>query len=292
MRGPDERQVILFSYRSIDERIPADHPLRAMRRLVDPLLLQLSPQFQRLYSALGRPSIPPEQLLRALLLQVLYTIRSERQLMEQLDYICSTAGLWASRRTIPSGCRPCSPRTGTGCWQATSPRRSFSRSVPWPSSTSSSRRTTSLWTAPCSKPGPSQELSPEGRAHEREAALALLHRRGRRRQRRTLGADKGYDTPDFIAGVRVLGFTPHVSPNCHRYRRRSTVDGRTTRHAGYAVRQRKRKLVEEAFGWQKGIGLLRKLHHREREKVSWIFAFTSAAYNLVRLRRLLAAAAT
>src|SRR6266498_1421009 len=86
MRGPDERQAILFSYRSIEDRIPADHPLRALRRLVDPLLVQLSPRFQRLYSAIGRPSIPPEQLLRALLLQVLYTIRSGRQLMEQLDY--------------------------------------------------------------------------------------------------------------------------------------------------------------------------------------------------------------
>jgi transposase len=86
MRGPDERQAILFSYRSVEDRIPADHPLRVMRRLVDPILGELSPRFQRLYSAIGRPSIPSEQLLRALLLQVLYTIRSERQLMEQLDY--------------------------------------------------------------------------------------------------------------------------------------------------------------------------------------------------------------
>src|SRR3989337_348054 len=86
MRGADERQAVLFSYRSIEERIPADHPLRAMRRLVDPLLVELSPRFQALYSSIGRPSIPPEQLLRALLVQVLYTIRSERQLMEQLDY--------------------------------------------------------------------------------------------------------------------------------------------------------------------------------------------------------------
>jgi hypothetical protein len=108
-------------------------------------------------------------------------------------------------------------------------------------------------------------------------------------RRRTLGADKGYDTPDFIAGVRALGYTPHVSPNRHRFRRRSTVDGRTTRHPGYAISQRKRKLVEEGFGWQKVVGLLRKLHHRGREKVAWIFAFTSAAYNLVRLRTLLAA---
>ena len=94
----------------------------------------------------------------------------------------------------------------------------------------------------------------------------------------------------FIARVRALGFTPHVTPNVHRYRRRSTVDGRTTRHGGYAVSQRKRKLVEEGFGWHKSVGLLRKLHHRGREKVAWIFAFTSAAYNLVRLRTLLAVA--
>jgi len=125
---------------------------------------------------------------------------------------------------------------------------------------------------------------------EREAALAMLARLKRRR-RRTLGADKGYDTPDFIAGVRALGFTPHVSPNRHRYRRRSTVDGRTTRHRGYAVSQRQRKLVEEGFGWHKSVGLLRKLRHRGREKVAWVFAFTSAAYNLVRLRTLLAGAA-
>jgi transposase len=86
MRGPDERQAILFSCRSIEDRIPADHPLRAMRKLVDPVLVELSPRFQTLYAAVGRPSIPPEQLLRALLLQAVYTIRSERQLMEQLDY--------------------------------------------------------------------------------------------------------------------------------------------------------------------------------------------------------------
>jgi DDE family transposase len=127
---------------------------------------------------------------------------------------------------------------------------------------------------------------------EREAALAMLTRLAPRRRRRTLGADKGYDTPDFIAGVRALGITPHVSPNRHRYRRRSTVDGRTTRHPGYIISQRKRKLVEEGVGWQKCVGVLRKLHHRGRAKVSWIFAFTSAAYNLVRLRTLLAAAPT
>jgi hypothetical protein len=133
------------------------------------------------------------------------------------------------------------------------------------------------------------DVRPPGYHAERDAAVEMLTLLEPTRRRRTLGADKGYDAPDFIADVRALGFTPHVSPNRHRHRRRSTVDGRTTRHAGYAVSQRKRKLVEEGFGWQKCVGPLRKLHHRGREKVSWIFAFTSAAYNLVRLRTLLAA---
>ena len=123
---------------------------------------------------------------------------------------------------------------------------------------------------------------------ERDAALEMLTLLAPTRRRRTLGADKGYDTPAFIAGVRPLGFTPHVSPNLHRFRRQSLVDGRTTRPAGYAISQWKRKLGEESFGWQKWVGLLRQLHHRGPEKVSWVFAFRSAAYNLVRLRTLLA----
>jgi hypothetical protein len=129
---------------------------------------------------------------------------------------------------------------------------------------------------------------------ERDAALEMLTTLEPRGSRRTLGADRGYDTPDFIADVRSLGLTPHVSPNRHRYRGRmkSAVDGRTTRHAGYEISQRKRKLVEEGLGWQKCVGALRKLHHRGRETVGWIFAFTSAAYNLVRLRTLLPAVPT
>ena len=126
---------------------------------------------------------------------------------------------------------------------------------------------------------------------ERDAALemlAVLEPRGRRPKRsRTLGADKGYDTDDFVAGVRSLGFTPHVSPNVHGRRFRSAIDARTIRHEGFAVSQRKRKLVEESFGWGKVVGVLRKLRHRGQDLVGWIFAFTSAAYNLVRLRRLL-----
>ena len=366
MPGPDERQAVLFSYRSIEDRIPADHPLRVMRRLVDPVLVALSPRFQRLYAAIGRPSIPPEQLLRALLLQVLYTIRSERQLMEQLDYnllyrwfvgltpddpvwvptvftknrdrllagdiaeafFAQVRALadrhqllshehftvdgtllegWASHKSFrPIGAPPPPPSDDDPSnpsinFRGEKRSNATHRSVTDPD-TRLVRKThhgaaflgyqASVLTE--NRHGlivHTDVRSPSGYA-EREAAVAMVRRLPRRRGRRTLGADKGYDTPDFIAGVRALGFTPHVSPNRHRCRRRSTVDGRTTRHPGYEISQRKRKLVEEGFGWHKCVGMLRKLRHRGREKVAWIFTFTSAAYNLVRLRTLLAVAPT
>lgn len=366
MRGPDERQAILFSYRSIEERIPGEHPLRAMRRLVDPVLGKLSPRFQRLYAAIGRPSIPPEQLLRALLLQVLYTIRSERQLMEQLDYnllyrwfvgltpddpvwdptvftknrdrllagdiaeaffqqVWALADqqqllsqdhftvdgtlleAWASHksfRPIDDPTPPASdddPSNPSVNFRGEKRSNATHRSVTDPD-TRLVRKThhgaaflgyqASVLTENRHGLIVATDVRAPGFPAEREAALAMLRRLGRRRRRRTLGADKGYDAPEFITAVRALGFTPHVSPNRHPYRRRSTIDERTTRHPGYEVSQRKRKLVEEGFGWHKSVGLLRKLHHRGRDKVAWIFAFTSAAYNLVRLRTLLAAPAT
>jgi IS5 family transposase len=120
---------------------------------------------------------------------------------------------------------------------------------------------------------------------EREAALAMVDRLPRRGRRRTLGADKGYDTRDFVAGLRDRNITPHVAQNTSR--RRSAIDGRTTRHAGYAESQKKRKLVEQGFGWQKTVGLMRKLRHRGLRLVQWMYTFTGAAYNLVRMRRLL-----
>jgi len=366
MRGPDERQAILFSYRSIEDRIPAEHPLRAMRQLVDPLLVKLSPRFQRLYAATGRPSIPPEQLLRALLLQVLYTIRSERQLMEQLDYnllyrwfvgLTPDDAVWdatvftknrdrllagdiaeaffqqarelAAQHQLLSHEHFTVDGTLLEAWASHKSFRPIADPTPPPSDDDPSNPSINFRGEKRSNVTHRSVTDPDARlvrkTHhgaaflgyqasvltenrhglivatdvrapsfhaEREGALIMLRRLGRRRRRRTLGADKGYDTPEFIAGVRALGFTPHVSPNRHRYRWRSTVDGRTTRHAGYLVSQRKRKLVEEGFGWHKSVGLLRKLHHRGREKVAWIFAFTSAAYNLVRLRTLLAAAPT
>jgi transposase len=369
MRGPDERQAILFSYRSIEDRIPADHPLRAMRRLVDPLLVELSPRFQELYSAIGRPSIPPEQLLRALLLQLFYTIRSERQLMEQLDYnllyrwfvgltpddavwvptvftknrdrlldgniaeaffnqVLALANqhallsdehftvdgtlleAWASHKSFRPKDAPEAPppsdEDGPG-YAGRNPSLNFRgqkrSNATHQSVTDPDARLTRKTHHGAAFLGYQASVlmenrnglivqtdvrAPGGHA-ECDAALELLTLLPPTQRRRTLGADKGYDTPDFIAEVRALGFTPHVSPNPHRYRGRqgSAVDARTTRHPGYVISQRKRKLIEQGFGWQKCVGLLRKLHHRGRERVGWIFTFASAAYNLVRLRTLL-----
>lgn len=366
MRGPDERQAILFSYRSIEDRIPADHPLRAMRRLVDPLLVALSPRFQAMYAAIGRPSIAPEQLLRALLLQVLYTIRSERQLMEQLDYnllyrwfvgLTPDDAVWVptvftkNRDRLLEGdlaeaffqqvlaladqhqCLSHEHFTVDGtlleAWASHKSFRRIDGTTPPPSDDDPSNPSLNFRGEKRSNKTHRSGTDPEARLvrktnhgaaflgyqasvrtenrhglivqtdvrapeyeAERDAGLAMLTLLPPRQRRRTLGGDKGYDTLDFIAGVRRLGFTPHVSPNVHRTRHRSFVDGRTTRHPGFLVSQRKRKLVEEGFGWQKCVGLLRKLHHRGREKVAWIFTFVSAAYNLVRLRTLLAVAPT
>ncbi|MEO8755617.1 MAG: IS5 family transposase [Casimicrobiaceae bacterium] len=361
MRGSDERQAILFSMRSIEDRIPADHPLRALRRLVDPLLVALSPRFQTLYASNGRPSIPPEQLLRALLLQVLYTIRSERQLMEQLDYnllyrwfvgltpddavwvptvftknrdrlldgniaeaffnqvlaLANNHALlshdhftvdgtlleaWASHKSF----RPIAdPAASTSDDDPSNPSVNFRgekranathRSVTDPDARLAKKgRTGAILAYQASVLTENRhglivqtDVRAPGYHAERDAALEMLTCLEPRRRRRTLGADKGYDEDGFIADVRRLNITPHVAPNLHARRTTSAVDTRTTRHAGYAVSQRKRKLVEEGFGWGKCVGLLRKLHHRGQATVGWIFTFTSAAYNLVRLRTLLA----
>jgi transposase len=381
MRGPDERQTVLFSYRSIEDRIPADHPLRAMRRLVDPLLVELSPRFQELYAAVGRPSIPPEQLLRALLLQAFYTIRSERQLMEQLDYnllyrwfvgLSPDDAVWvptvfsknrdrllegniaeaffnavlvmANDHALLSPDHFTVDGTLLEAWASHKSFRPKSDPTPPPPSDDDgpgyAGRNPSLNfrgeqrsnTTHASVTDPESRLTrkshhsaaflgyqasvlmenrhglivqtdvraPHGHA-ECDAGLEMLTLLEPRAARRTLGADKGYDKPEFIAGVRALHFTPHVSPNPARYRprrgkryqrptawKRHPIDERTTRHPGFAISQRKRKLIEQGFGWHKCVAPLRKLHHRGRELVSWVFTFTSAAYNLVRMRTLLA----
>jgi transposase len=361
MRGPDHPQTAMFSVVSIEDRIPADHPLRAMLALVNPVIAALSPRFQSLYSTLGRPSIPPERLLRALLLQVLYTIRSERQLMEQLDYnllfrwfvgLNPDDPIWAptvftkNRDRLEAGniaeaflqevLKAADQRgllshehftvDGT-LLEAWASQKSFRRKdgrTPPPSDDDPSNPTVSFHNEKRSNKTHQSVTDPDARlsrkSHgtaallchlgsvlmdnrhglivatdvrppayegEREAAVEMLTTLEPRARRRTLGADKGYDMPEFVAGVRACNTTPHVAQNIHARRAESAVDDRTTRHPGYDISQFKRKLVEEGFGWSKTIGGLRKLRHRGRAKVSWIFTFTNAAYNLVRIRTLI-----
>lgn len=359
MRGTDQPQSTMFSYVSVEDRIPADHPLRAMQALVQPILVALSPRFQALYSTMGRPSIPPERLLRALLLQVLYTIRSERQLMEQLDYnllfrwfvglnpddpiwvptvfsknrerlidgaiadaflqevlkLADQRGLlshehftvdgtlldaWASQKSVqpkdgappPRDDDPKNPsvnfrgqrRTNDTHQSTTDPEAKLARKSHGTASIVGHLGSVLM----DNRHGliVATDVRAPGYDAERDAALEMLTTLEPRARRRTLGADKGYDTPDFVDGVRACNTTPHIAQNIHARKPRSAIDQRTTRHAGYDISQRKRKEVEESFGWGKVIGGLRKLHQRGRARVDFLFRFTHAVYNLVRIRTL------
>jgi transposase len=353
MRGAEPGQRAMFSYVDLEQRVPDDHPLRAIQALVEPVLQELSPRFAALYAESGRPSIPPEQLLRALLLQVLYTIRSERQLMEQLDYnllfrwfvglgmdapvwhpttltknrdrllagqiaeaffagVLRQAGsrallshehftvdgtlleAWASQKSFRPTDRP--PPDDDDAGNPTVSFRGHRRS-------NATHRSATDPDARLAKKSVGKEAklsyqasvlldnrhglvvatavsAPSGTA-EVEQAVELCATQRPRGRRRTLGADKGYDQRSLVLGLRGLGWTPHIALGPT-----SILDGRTTRHPGYATSQQHRKRVEESFGWGKTVGLLRKLRHRGRELVDWIFTFTMAAYNLVRLRTL------
>jgi len=364
MRGESPQQSMLFSYRSVEERIPADHPLRVIRQLVEPVLRELSPRFDVLYAKSGRPSIPPEYLLRALLLQVLYTIRSERRLMEELDYnllyrwfvgldsdeavwvptvfsknrerllegdiaqaffnaVQQQAAVrqllshehftvdgtlleaWASQKSFrpiaegkPHGRSDDEPKNPTVNFRGERRSNATHRSVTDPDArlAKKSKHTAailcylgSVMTENRHGLVVATDVREPGGYAEEEAALEMLTMLESQRRHRTVGADKGYDTEPFVTGARSAGVTPHVSQNIHARRPRSAIDERTTRHPGYAISQRKRKLVEQSYGWGKTVGLLRKLRHRGREKVSWIFTFTNAVYNLVRIRTLIRA---
>jgi len=359
MRGADAQPASLFSYVHLEDRIPADHPLRVIRTLIDPMLAALSPRFEAMYSPNGRRSIAPEKLLRALLLQVLYTIRSERQLMEQLDYnllfrwfvglgvddpvwvptvftknrdrllagniadallyevlrAAQAKGLlsqdhftvdgtlldaWASHKSFrPKDAPP--PPSASG----RNPSLDF-RGERRSNATHASTTDPDARLARKSNHGAARlsyqasvlmdnrhglvvatHVTQPGYTAEWDAALELLSTLEPRARRRTLGADKGYDQPDFVAVVRAFNTTPHVTPNIHPTKPTSALDARTTRHPGYALSQQKRKLVEQGFGWSKVIGLLRQLRHRGLERVGWIVSFTNAAYNLVRMRTLM-----
>ena len=355
MRGADPKQEAMFSYISPEKRVPVDHPLRAIREMVDAVLKEMSPRFARLYAPVGRPSIAPERLLRALLLQIFYSIRSERLLMEQLDYNLlfrwfvgmemdeavwnhavfsknrerllneelaeaffqrvlkiarpylsdehftvdgTLIEAWASHKSF----RPKDeePKPGDGSREVNFHGEARSNST-HPSTTDPEAR---LYKK---SKGSEAKLSylghglmenrngllvktrvtlAEGTA-ERDAALAMAAKRAGIK-RVTLAADKNYDTRDFVGALRRMKVTPHVAQNTTH--RSSAIDRRTTRHAGYAVSQQKRKRVEQSFAWMKIIGMLRKVKLRGREKVAWLFTFVGAAYNLVRLQRLQAQA--
>jgi transposase len=350
----------MFSYLSPDERVPANHPLRPIRLMVDDALKALSPAFNRLYSAFGRPSIPPEKLLRALLLQVLYTVRSERMLMEQLEYnllfrwfvglnmdetvwvptvftknrdrllegdiaekffshVLTQARVadllsdehfsvdgtlieaWASHKSFQRKDRPAPPSDDAG-----NPTVDFHGEK---RSNETHQSTTDPDARLARKSGGHEsklaycgnvlienrhglvvdtELRQCSGMAERHAALIMAERVDGV-ERITLGGDKGYDTKDLVKEMRGMNVTPHVSQNTKR-QGGSAIDGRTTRHDGYQVSQRKRKRIEEVFGWVKTVGALRKTRHRGLETVAWVFTFTVTAYNLVRMRNLLSPA--
>jgi len=367
MRGDDLQSGSLFSYVDLEARVPADHPLRPMRAVVDGALKEISPQLAPLYGSTGRPSIPPERLLRALLLQVLFTVRSERLLMEQLDYNllyrwfvglgiddavwdatvftknrdrllegdvarlffdavlaqAAEAGLlssdhfsvdgtlieaWASHKSFQprSKGRPNSRKKRRDRNRNDPPRGPKNPTVDF-------RGERRINDTHASKTDPEARLSRiKGEASklayaghvlienrnglvvdarltaasgtaEVEAALEMLEALPGGHRATTAG-DRGYDQERFVAGCRALNVTPHVAQNTTG--RRSRVDGRTTRHPGYGISQRRRKIVEEVFGWMKTVGLLRKTRHKGKARVGWVLTFTAAAYNLVRIRNL------
>jgi transposase len=360
MRGGDVRTEGLFSYLSCEARVPQDHPLRPIRAIVDQALAVLSPAFDRLYSDVGRPSIPPEKLLRTLLLQALYSVRSERQLMEQLDYnllfrwfvgLAMDAPIWdvtvftKNRDRFLAGevaaqffqavlgqpevkallsdehfsvdgtlieafasMKSFKPRAEGGDAPPAGGGRNAERDFHGEKRTNDSHASTTDPDARLYRKGRGKEAKLCHMGHllmenrnglivdalvttatgtaEREAAEAMLGRQPGR-HRATLGADKAYDTAGLVAGLRALNVTPHVAQNTSG--RRSAIDARTTRHPGYVVSQRVRKRIEEAFGWIKTVGGLRKTRHRGTARVGWLFTLTATACNLVRLPKLMAA---
>lgn len=358
MRGIQNRQAAIFSYVSQEDRIAQNHPLRVLRGMVDPILDDLSSRFDKLYASTGRPSIPPEQLLRSLLVQILYTIRSERLLMEQLDYnllfrwfvgLSMDDAVWdhsvysknrdrllegdianeflkkvldlARQHRLLSDEHFTVDGTLIEAWAG---QKSFKKKDQPSSSTTddlgnptvnfhgeertnNTHQSTTDPEARLFRKGPGKEAKLSFMGHvtidnrhglviatrytqatgkaEREAATEMATGFKRRRKgHKTVGADKAYDTGNFVEQMRKLKITPHVAQNDAN--RSSAIDDRTTRHPGYAISQRKRKLVEEIFGWLKTIGLMRKTRHKGVERGGWMFTFTNAIYNLIRIKNL------
>jgi transposase len=341
----------MFRYVSAEERVPADHPLRAIRTFVDEILRAMTREFDALYATHGRPSIPPERLLRAQLLQLFYSIRSERLLMEQLDYnilfrwfvgleldepvwvptvftknrdrllehavahtffqrvVARASDLmsdehftvdgtlleaWASQKSFQ---RKDGHTDGDGRDFRGQERKNATHASTTDPDARSYRKSNNAETRMAylghllmeNRHGliiDAQATIADGFA-EREAATTMLstHWRFAPRRRRTVGADKAYDTADFVGQVREIGVTPHVAQNKTR-RGGSAIDARTTRHPGYAISQHARPRIEPAFGWLKTIAGVRKVKLRGLARVDALFVLASAAFNIKRIVQL------
>lgn len=359
MRGTDERSGQLFSYVDLEARVRRDHPLRVIREIANEALSALAADFSALYSKVGRPSIPPERLLRAMLLQAFYSVRSERQLMERLDtdllfrwfvglaiddpvwdatvfsknrdrllegaiaakFLAAVLAQPHVKRLISSdhfsvdgtlieawaSMKSFKPKDGSGDEPPSTPGRNAEVDFKGEKRSNDTHASTTDPEARLYRKGPGMEaklaflghalmenrsglivdacLTPADGHGERIAALAMIEPRADRPTAITLGADKGYDAADFVNELRAMNVRPHIAQNTSG--RRSAIDRRTTRHQGYSASQRVRKRIEEAFGWMKTVAGQRKTKFRGVDRVGWAFAFAAAAYNLVRLPKLI-----
>ena len=350
MRGDERVQDGMFSYVTLEQRVPQDHPLREIRRITDVVLRSLSEEFDSLYSSSGRPSIAPEYVLRALLLQAFYSVRSERQLVEQLDYnllfrwfvgLGMDDAVWNHAVFSKNRDRLLTSEVAQQFFaevnkqakrfmsddhftvdgtliQAWASQKSFRKkdgsdddgtNFHGQKRTNETHESTTDPDARLYKKsyGKESHLAYLGHAlvenrngliaaamttqadgyAEREAALLLLEEKQKVSSKRlTVGADKAYDTKDFVQAARALNVTAHVTKN--EKGRRSNIDRRTTRHPGYAISLRRRWLVEKTFGWLKQTGPVRQVKLRGLHQVDWTFVFSCAAHNLMRLPRLIA----
>jgi transposase len=273
MRGEDQTQHELFGYGSLEERVPQNHPLRPIRAMVDEALKALDGRFDALYDEDGRRSIPPERLLRALLLQMLYSIRSERMLMEQLEY--NLLYRWFVGQSM-----------NEEVWHPTVFTKNRDRLLEGEIAEARLAYLGHILTENRNGLVVNTRVTLATGTAERNAAIEMVEQIPGGSKRVTLGADRGYDTADFVEQMREFRVTPHVAQNDTN--RRSAIDARTTSRPGYAISQRKRKRVEEVFGWMKTVALQRKTRFRGPDKVGWMFTFAAAAYNLVRMRNLMA----
>ncbi len=356
MRGFDQQTDAMFVYLSPESFVPKGHPLRPIRKMVDEALNKLSPDFSQMYSHTGRPSIPPERMLKAMLLQVLYSIPSNVKLVEQLhfsilfrwflglgldepvwdhssfsknqerliqtniaarfltevleqarrkkllskDHFSVDGTLikaWASIKSFkpkdddqdpPAGKNPKRDFRGEKLVNdthasTTDPESKLYRK----SSTHEAHLSFAAHLLTENRNGlvvASTVTEADGLA-ERAAAEAMISKVAPRKRRITVAADKNYDTKGFVKTMRGLKVTPHVARNTER-RGGSALDGRTTRHSGYAVSQKSRKRIEEVFGWLKMVGLFRQTRYRGVSKINWYFTLAVTAYNLVRMRNL------